>query len=53
MGGLFQLLWERGGDFQELGHHPLFSLSWLAWEETVMALVGVTFSICSCMTVGV
>ena len=24
MGGLFQLFWGRGGDFQKLGHHPLF-----------------------------
>ena len=26
MGRLFQLLWGRGGNFQELGHHPLFGL---------------------------
>ena len=23
VGGLFQIFWGRGGDFQELGHHPL------------------------------
>ena len=28
MGGLFQLLWGRDGDFQELDHCPLFGLSW-------------------------
>ena len=26
------LSWRGGGDFQELGHHPLFGLSWLASE---------------------
>ena len=33
MGGLFQLFWGRGGDFQELGHRPLFGLLWsgLSW----------------------
>ena len=38
MGGLFQLFWERGRDFQELGHHSLFGLlgldskqSWQLW----------------------
>ena len=24
MGAVFQLFWGRGGDFQELGHCPLF-----------------------------
>ena len=32
MGGLFQLFRGRGGDFQELGHRPLFGLWWLASE---------------------
>ena len=32
MGGVFQLFWGRGGDFQELGHRPLFSLLWSASE---------------------
>ena len=32
MGGLFQLFWGRGRDFQELGHHPLFGLLWSASE---------------------
>ena len=32
MGGLFQLFWGRGRDFQELGPCPLFDLLWLAWE---------------------
>ena len=27
MGGLVQLFWGRGGDFQELGHHSLYGLS--------------------------
>ena len=26
MGGLFQLFWGRGGDFQELGHQAIFGL---------------------------
>ena len=26
MGGLFQLFWGRGGDFQELGHYSFFGL---------------------------
>ena len=32
MGGLFQLFWGRGGDFQELGYCPLFDLLWSASE---------------------
>ena len=32
MEGLFQLFWGRGGGFQELGHHPLFSLLTLPWN---------------------
>ena len=32
MAGLFQLFGGRGGDFQELGHHPLFSILWSASE---------------------
>ena len=32
MGGLFQIFWERGGDFQESGHCPLYGLWWLALE---------------------
>ena len=37
VGGLFQLFWGRGGDFQDLGHHPNLSfdsaleLSWHLW----------------------
>jgi len=37
VGGLFQLLRGRGGDFQELGHRPLFGLG------TGRAPVGVSF----------
>ena len=32
VGVSFQLFQERGGDFQELDHHPLFDLLWLASE---------------------
>ena len=32
VGGLFQLFWRRGGDFQELDHCPLFDLWWSASE---------------------
>ena len=32
MGELFQLFRERGGDFLELGHCPLFALLWSACE---------------------
>ena len=32
MGGLFQLFWERGRDFQELGHYPHFGLLMMAWN---------------------
>ena len=28
MGGLFQLLWGRDREFQELDHRPRFGLSW-------------------------
>ena len=45
MGGLFQLLRETGGDFQELGHCPLSGLVWLAlelsWRLWVCRLAGV------------
>ena len=43
MGGIFQLFGGRGGDFQELGHCPLFGL--LQCLETVMAPLGVSFSL--------
>ena len=33
MGGLFQLFWRLGGDFQEPGHHPLFGLRCQPQEE--------------------
>ena len=46
MGGVFQLFWGRGGDFQELGHCPLFDLS--GWPSTVLAPVGVSFSLPMC-----
>ena len=32
MGGLLQLCWGKGGDFQELSHHPLSDLLSLALE---------------------
>ena len=34
MGGLFQLFCRRGGDFQELGHRPLFGLLWSALDHS-------------------
>ena len=34
MGGLFQLFWRRGGDFQELGHRLLFGLLGLPLEQS-------------------
>ena len=43
MGGLFQLFGGRGGDFQELGHHPLF-LHLMVSLRTVMVPVGVSLS---------
>ena len=42
MGGLFQLFWVKGRDFQDLGQHPLLGL----YKEclgTVMAALGVSF----------
>ena len=32
VGGLFQLFWRRGGEFQDLGHLPLIGLLWLTSE---------------------
>lgn len=32
VGGLFQLFYKTVGDFQELGHHPLFGHLWSALE---------------------
>ena len=32
MGGLFQLFLGRGGDFQDLGHHPLLGLLKVPWN---------------------
>ena len=32
MGGIFQWFWGRGGDFQELGHCPLFDLYGWPWN---------------------
>ena len=43
MGGLFQLFWGRGGDFQELPPPPTF-WPFMVSLGTVMALVGVSFS---------
>ena len=31
-GGLFQLFWGRGGDFQDLGHRPLLGLLPVLWN---------------------
>ena len=31
-GGLLQLVWGRGGDFQDLGHHPLLGLLTVPWN---------------------
>ena len=32
MGGVFQLLWGRSGDFQKLGHFLLFDLYGQPWK---------------------
>ena len=45
VGGLFQLLWRKGKDFQELGHSPHFGLFMFS-QKTVMVPVGMSFSIC-------
>ena len=47
MGGVFQLFWGRGRDFQKLGHCPLFDL-YIVGLRTVMAPVGVSFSLLMC-----
>ena len=44
MGGIFQLFWGRGGDFKELGHHPLLGLL-MVDLGTVMAPLGMSFSL--------
>ena len=46
-GGLFQLFWGRGGDFQELGHHPLF-WSLMVSLGTGTVPLGVSFSLLMC-----
>ena len=33
-GKIIPTIWEKGRSFQELGHHPLFGLSWLASDGT-------------------
>ena len=33
MGGVFQLLWGRGRDFQELGYSPLFDFCGQPWNR--------------------
>ena len=45
MGGLFQLFWGKGGDFQELGHCPLFFFFFFFGQclGTVMVPLGVSF----------
>ena len=38
MGGLFQLFWGKGGDFQELGHHlALLTVPWNCQGSLVMS----------------
>jgi len=32
VGGLFQLFWGGGGDFQDLGHHPLLGFLTVPWN---------------------
>ena len=32
LGGLFQLFWGRGGDFQVLGHRPLLGVLTVPWN---------------------
>jgi len=32
MGGVFQLFWGTHGDFQELGHYPLFDFHGQPWN---------------------
>jgi len=44
--GAFQLLWKRGGDFQELCH-PQF-LMFMVGLGSVMVPVGVSFSLLMC-----
>ena len=36
VGGLFQLIWGRGGDFQELDRCPLFGLFWFLFSHWVV-----------------
>ena len=47
MGGLFQLFWRRGRDFQELGYCPPFGLLWLA-AELSWRLLGVLLNLLMC-----
>ena len=51
MGGFFQLFWERGGDFQELDHHPLFDL-W-RWVLELLWCLWVCHLACWCVTMSV
>ena len=44
MGGVFQLFWGRGGNFQKLGHF----LTFLVGLGIVMAPVDVSFSLLVC-----
>ena len=44
MGGLFQLFWVWGTDFQELGHRQPFGLLTVGLE-TIMTPLGVSFSL--------
>jgi len=34
VGGIVHLFWKRSSNFQELGHGPLFGLSWWSWEQS-------------------
>ena len=36
--------WGKGRDFQELGHHPVFDLLWLASKLCWWVLVGMSLS---------
>ena len=42
VGGLFQLFWGRGGNFQDLGHCPLLGLLTVPWN--CMAPLGESFT---------
>ena len=48
MGGLYHYFGRRGGNLQQLGHHPLLVLLWSALELSWR--LWVSFSLCKCNT---